>query len=104
MRSRFSSPVSRLSTAENWPVTPMRARTPSGSVRTSRPPTSTSPESGVSIVVSMVTQPRPESELTGLVYSLTPKPKDTDVPLLQRPMSLAIIVIVLIVGLNLVFL
>jgi SSS family solute:Na+ symporter len=26
----------------------------------------------VSIVVSMVTQPRPESELTGLVYSLTP--------------------------------
>jgi solute:Na+ symporter, SSS family len=58
----------------------------------------------VTIIVSLVTRPRVESELTGLVSSLTPKPKDTDVPLLQRPASLAIIVIVLIVGLNLVFL
>ena len=58
----------------------------------------------VTIIVSLMTRPRAESELTGLVYSLTPKPKDTDVPLLQRPASLAIIVIVLIVGLNLVFL
>ena len=32
---RFSAPVSRLSTAENWPVTPMSARTPSASVATS---------------------------------------------------------------------
>ena len=30
MRSRFSSPVSRLSTAENWPVTPIAPRTRSG--------------------------------------------------------------------------
>jgi SSS family solute:Na+ symporter len=58
----------------------------------------------VTIVVSLVTRPRAESELTGLVYSLTPKPKDTDVPWLQRPASLALIVVVLIVGLNLVFL
>jgi SSS family solute:Na+ symporter len=58
----------------------------------------------VTIIVSLVTRPRVESELTGLVYSLTPKPKDTDVPWLQRPASLAIIVVVLIVGLNLVFL
>src|SRR6476661_1486331 len=41
----------------------------------------------VTIVVSLVTRPRAESELTGLVYSLTPKPKDTDVPWLQRPAS-----------------
>src|SRR5215216_4125098 len=34
----------------------------------------------VTAVISLVTQPRPEAELTGLVYSLTPKPKDTDVP------------------------
>ena len=31
IRIRFSSPVSRLSTAENWPVTPIAARTASGS-------------------------------------------------------------------------
>ena len=37
--SRFSSPVSRLSTAENWPVTPIAARTASGSRATSWPAT-----------------------------------------------------------------
>jgi solute:Na+ symporter, SSS family len=58
----------------------------------------------VSIIVSLVTQPRPESELEGLVYSLTPKPKDRDLPWLKRPASLALIVVVLIVGLNLIFL
>ena len=58
----------------------------------------------VTIIVSLVTRPRPESELEGLVYSLTPKPKDRDLPWIKRPASLALIVIVLIVGLNLVFL
>ena len=58
----------------------------------------------VTIILILVSRPRPESELTGLVYSLTPKPKDSDVPLMQRPTSLALIVVVLIVGLNLVFL
>ena len=33
MRMRFSSPVSRLSTAENCPVRPMAARTASGDLR-----------------------------------------------------------------------
>ena len=41
MRSRFSSPVSRLSTAENWPVTPIAARTASGSRARSWPATRT---------------------------------------------------------------
>jgi SSS family solute:Na+ symporter len=58
----------------------------------------------VSIVVSLATQPRPDAELTGLVYSLTPKPKDGDLPWYKRPTSLALIVVVLIVGLNFVFL
>src|SRR4051812_1898279 len=58
----------------------------------------------VTIIVSLVTRPRPETELEGLVYSLTPKPKDRDLPWLKRPASLALIVIVLIVGLNLIFL
>jgi SSS family solute:Na+ symporter len=58
----------------------------------------------VTIVVSLATQPRPSTELEGLVYSLTPKPHDGDVPWIKRPATLAGIVIVLIVGLNLVFL
>jgi SSS family solute:Na+ symporter len=57
----------------------------------------------VTIIVSLVTQPRPDAELTGLVYSLTEKPKDRELPWLKRPTSLALIVIVLIVGLNLIF-
>jgi SSS family solute:Na+ symporter len=58
----------------------------------------------VSIVVSLMTRPRAESELEGLVYSLTPKPKDRELPWIKRPVSLALIVIVLIVGLNFIFL
>jgi SSS family solute:Na+ symporter len=57
----------------------------------------------VTIIVSIVTKPRPDSELGGLVYSLTEKPKDRDLPWIKRPSSLALIVIVLIVGLNLIF-
>jgi SSS family solute:Na+ symporter len=58
----------------------------------------------VTIVVSLATRPRVEKELEGLVYSLTPKPQDRDVPWLERPATLAGIVVVLIVGLNLIFL
>jgi SSS family solute:Na+ symporter len=58
----------------------------------------------VTIIVSLLTRPRAESELVGLVYSLTPKPKDKDLPWIKRPTSLAMIVVVLIVGLNLIFL
>jgi hypothetical protein len=43
--SRFSSPVSRLSTAVSWPVTPIAARTASGSRARSWPATRTSPPS-----------------------------------------------------------
>jgi SSS family solute:Na+ symporter len=58
----------------------------------------------VTIIVSLMTRPRPESELGGLVYSLTPKPKDGELVWYKRPTSLAIVVVVLIVGLNLIFL
>ncbi len=51
-----------------------------------------------------MTRPREEQELVGLVYSLTPKPKDGDLPWYKRPASLAVVVIVLVVGLNLLFL
>ena len=55
------------------------------------------------IVISLVTKPRPEEELRGLVYALTPRPKDEEVSWYQRPVSLAVIVAVLLVGLNLIF-
>ncbi|MEO6525942.1 MAG: sodium:solute symporter family protein [Gemmatimonadaceae bacterium] len=58
----------------------------------------------VTIIVSLMTRPKPESELEGLVYSLTPKPKDRELPWIKRPASLAMIVLALIVGLNLIFL
>ena len=45
IRRRFSSPVSKSSTAENWPVTPIAARTPPGSPATSWPATRSSPPS-----------------------------------------------------------
>ncbi|HYE73955.1 MAG TPA: Na+/galactose cotransporter, partial [Blastocatellia bacterium] len=57
----------------------------------------------VTILISMVTKARADQELVGLVYSLTPKPKDTGLVWYQRPGTLAIIVIVILVGLNLIF-
>jgi SSS family solute:Na+ symporter len=57
----------------------------------------------LTIVISMLTKPRPEGELKGLVYALTPKPKDEGLAWYQKPSTLAVIVIVLLVGLNLIF-
>ena len=39
----------------------------------------------VTVLVSLVTRPRPEEELRGLVYSLTPRPSDGALPWTQRP-------------------
>ena len=57
----------------------------------------------VTIAVSLVTRPRPEPELVGLVYSLTPKPTEHHLTWYQRPATLAIGVLVVLVMLNLVF-
>jgi SSS family solute:Na+ symporter len=57
----------------------------------------------VTILVSLMTEPRPEAELVGLVYSLTPKPLDTHLSWWQKPMTLAAVVLVLLVALNLIF-
>ncbi len=57
----------------------------------------------VTVGVSLVTTARPEAELVGLVYSLTPKPVETHLTWYQKPASLAIAVLVLLVALNLVF-
>ena len=57
----------------------------------------------VSVVVSLVTRPREERELVGLVYSLTPKPVDKDLKWWQRPVTLAAVVLGMATILNLVF-
>jgi SSS family solute:Na+ symporter len=57
----------------------------------------------VTMVVSLVTKPRPEGELVGLVMGLTPKPNDEDVSWWQRPTTLAVVVVVALIGLNVVF-
>ena len=57
----------------------------------------------VTIAVSLVTRPRDEHELVGLVYSLTPKPVETHLSWYQKPATLGIAVIVMLVILNLVF-
>ena len=57
----------------------------------------------VTILVSLATEPRPEPELVGLVYSLTPKPIETHLTWYQKPATLAIAVLVMLIILNLVF-
>ena len=57
----------------------------------------------VTLVVSMLTKPREERELVGLVYSLTPKPEEHDLPWWKRPVTLAVVVLAMAVALNLIF-
>lgn len=57
----------------------------------------------VTVAVSLITKPRPESELVGLVYSLTPKPVESHLSWYQKPAALGWGVLGLLVILNLVF-
>ncbi len=58
---------------------------------------------GVTILVSLVTRPRAAGDLEGLVYSLTPKPKEHGVPWYKQPATLAILVLAATIALNFVF-
>ncbi|MGH3317663.1 MAG: sodium:solute symporter family protein [Nocardioidaceae bacterium] len=62
----------------------------------------------VSYVVSLATQPKPDEQLRGLVYSLTPKesfhdPRDDRESWYQRPTLLAGIALVMVIALNVIF-
>ncbi|HEY0321782.1 MAG TPA: sodium:solute symporter family protein [Pyrinomonadaceae bacterium] len=57
----------------------------------------------VTIIVSLLTSPRPAEELRGLVYSLTPKPEETETVWYRRPITLAVLVLVLSLILNIIF-
>lgn len=61
----------------------------------------------VTVLVSQVTTPKPEAELRGFVYALTPEEDRTDphlheLPVWRRPVPLAIVAGVLVVTLNIV--
>jgi len=57
----------------------------------------------VTVGVSLVTKPKPESELAGLVYGATQIPSDREMLLYQRPIFWAAVVAVLFVTLNVLF-
>jgi len=57
----------------------------------------------VTIVISLVTKPRPESELQGLVLGLTKLPDDSKWKWYQKPGPLAVIVLGALLVLNVIF-
>jgi SSS family solute:Na+ symporter len=54
-------------------------------------------------VVSLVTKPKTDAELTGLVYGLTPVPSVGTIPVYQKPVFWAGIVGAVFVVLNIIF-
>jgi len=57
----------------------------------------------VTVIVSLFTKPKPDSELVGLVRSLTPMPSHAHLPWWKRPEALAAAVLVGSVALNIFF-
>ena len=57
----------------------------------------------ITIIVSLLTRPRPATELTGLVYSLTPRIADRQIAWYARPAAVGILVLALTLILNVVF-
>jgi solute:Na+ symporter, SSS family len=57
----------------------------------------------VTVVVSLMTKPVPDEQLSGLVYGVTPIPHDGSTTLWQKPIFWAIVVIVVFFILNLIF-
>jgi SSS family solute:Na+ symporter len=58
----------------------------------------------LTIVISMVTaRNKSDEELKGLVYSLTPKPKEESEAWYMRPVTVGVIVMVATIVLNIIF-
>ncbi|HTK38393.1 MAG TPA: sodium:solute symporter family protein [Pyrinomonadaceae bacterium] len=57
----------------------------------------------VTIVISLLTKPREQEELRGLVYSLTEKPSEEHLAWYKRPVTLAVVVLALTLVLNIIF-
>ena len=57
----------------------------------------------VTVIVSYMTKPKPEAELTGLVYGCTDIPSEEHVPMLQKPAFWAVAVSLVFFALNIIF-
>ncbi len=57
----------------------------------------------VTVVVSLMTKPKPDHELEGLVYGVTAIPTEELVPLYQRPVFWAVVVAIAFVIVNIIF-
>jgi solute:Na+ symporter, SSS family len=57
----------------------------------------------VTVVVSLLTKPRPVAELAGLVYGASPIPKEHDDHWYQKPIVWASVVFIVFLALNIVF-
>jgi SSS family solute:Na+ symporter len=57
----------------------------------------------VTFAVTLVTKPKPESELVGLVRGCTEIPSERDIPLIKRPIFWAVAVAVVFIVLNIIF-
>jgi solute:Na+ symporter, SSS family len=57
----------------------------------------------VTVVVSLATRPKPDSELVGLVHSLTPKPEQHHLAWWQKPETLGIAILIGVIALNIFF-
>jgi SSS family solute:Na+ symporter len=58
---------------------------------------------GVTIAVSLVTQPKPDDELRGLVWGLTEQKEAVEEAWYKKPWVLAVIVLTITVALNIYF-
>jgi SSS family solute:Na+ symporter len=57
----------------------------------------------VTLLVSLATKPKPESELHNLVYGVTDLPHEGNAPWYKRPGPLAVVVIAVLVIMNIIF-
>ena len=57
----------------------------------------------VTIAVSLLTKPKPDEELKGLVYALTPRPKEEATAWYLRPMEFGLFVLAAALVLNIIF-
>ncbi len=57
----------------------------------------------VTILISMMTKPKTDQEMRGLVYSLTERPKTENAKWYLRPLPLGIVVLLVTVGINIYF-
>jgi SSS family solute:Na+ symporter len=58
---------------------------------------------GVTVIVSYMTKPMPESKLAGLVYGCTELPDEGHLPMYQRPIFWAVLVALVFAVLNIIF-